>query len=212
MLGGALLPSSRSAEHIMAMPALQPPVPRRSWSAPDVRALIDESRPSPRYELIDGELLVTPAPALPHQRAVYQLARLLDDYVSECRVGEVLLSPADLELEPGSIVQPDLFVVPASAAARCWSDVRELLLAIEVLSPTSARHDRVTKRRFFARVGVPEYWIVDVDARVVERWRAGDERGELLDETLEWRPTAAARPLTVALPRLFARVHRERSL
>jgi Uma2 family endonuclease len=193
------------AEHIMGMPLQR----RRRWTVAQVRAMQNESRAWPRYELIDGELLVTPAPVPAHQRAVYQLARLLDDYVSELRLGEVLLSPADLELVPGSIVQPDLFVVPADAAARRWSDIRKLLLAIEVLSPTSARHDRVTKRRFFARAGVPEYWIVDVDVRVVERWRAGDERGELLDEALEWRPTAAIQPLTVPLPEYFARVHRE---
>lgn len=87
--------------------------------------------------------------------------------------------------------------------------VRALLLAAEVLSPSSARHDRVTKRGFFARVQVPEYWIVDIDARVFERWRPGDERAEQVDEWLTWMPASAAEPFTLELPAYFARVHGE---
>ena len=62
------------------------------------------------------------------------------------------------------------------------------------------------KRRRYQREGVPEYWIVDVDARLVERWRPGDERPEVLTETLDWRPDAAHPPLVVDLAAYFARV------
>ncbi len=202
----------------MGMPATEG---RKRWTAEEVRALMDESRHTPRYELIDGELLVSfdvdeargvrNSPSPLHQRAVGLLLVALADYLDARGFGEVLLAPADLELEPDTIVQPDVFVVPASAGPlrQSWSVVRSLLLAVEVLSPSTARHDRVTKRRFFQRVGVPEYWIVDLDARLIERSRPDDERVELLDEQLVWHPAGAAEPFTLDLPAFFARVHRE---
>jgi Uma2 family endonuclease len=181
------------------------------WTAEMARALPDDGN---RYEVIDGALLVTPAPILVHQRAVYLLERALDEYITRHGIGEVLASPADIELEPGTLVQPDVFVVPLRAGGDypgSWTDVRALLLAIEILSPSSRRHDRVTKRRFFARVGVPEYWVVDLDARRVERWRPGDEQAEVLIERLEWRPEGAGEPFTLDLADFFARVHRGRT-
>lgn len=60
------------------------------------------------------------------------------------------------------------------------------------------------KRGKFQRAGVPEYWVVDLDARLVERWRPGDERPEILTDSLVWCPGAAAEPLTIELPALFA--------
>ena len=196
----------------MGMPASQQPAaPPRRWTVEEVRALQDEERAWPRYELIDGELLVSPAPQPLHQRAVRLVSRALDDYVDRHDLGEVLESPADLELEPGTVLQPDVFVVPAGGEplTTSWHVVRTLLLAVEVVSPGSARSDRVRKRRFYQRVGVPEYWIVDLDARTVERWRPGDERPEVLDAWLEWRPARASEPLVLDVAALFARVHRE---
>ena len=203
----------------MPVPQQEPAAPRR-WTAEEVRALQDDTRHTPRYELIDGELLVsfdtdergvTNAPIVEHQRAVRLLLRALDDYLGRVGIGETLSSPADLELEPGTIVQPDVFVVPLAGGRGpgAWSELSSILLVIEILSPSTARHDRVTKRRFFQRVGVPEYWIVDADSRVVERWRPGDERPEVLDATLAWHPEGAAAPLVLDLAAFFARVHRE---
>ena len=65
-----------------------------------------------------------------------------------------------------------------------------LLLAVEILSPSTARADRQRKRAIYQSEGVPEYWIVDVDARLAERWRPGDERPKILATTLEWQPRA----------------------
>jgi Uma2 family endonuclease len=184
---------------------------RRRWTVAQVRSLLGESRPSPRYELIDGELLVTPSPSPVHQRAVRVLMRVLDDYCAAQSIGEVHHSPADLSLDGESIVQPDLFIVPAATPPllRDWSAVRSLVLAVEVLSPGSVRHDRVTKRRFFQRVGVPEYWIVDVDARTVERWRPFEVSPVVTEARLEWRPAGAAEALVIDLMRLFRKVWRE---
>jgi Uma2 family endonuclease len=157
--------------------------------------------------LVDGELLVTPSPVLRHQRAVRLLVVALDAYLESSLVGEVLTSPFDLELEPETIVQPDVFVVPLDEARRLDHEMpgRALLLAIEILSPGSARGDRGAKRRLYQR-RVPEYWIVDLDAGLIERWRAADDRPEIVVSQLEWSPAGTSAPLTLDLSSYFARV------
>ncbi|HEY2805459.1 MAG TPA: Uma2 family endonuclease [Gemmatimonadales bacterium] len=181
-----------------------------SWTADMVRALPDDGN---RYEVIDGELLVTPAPSWTHQRAVRELMAALLGYVDEHKTGEVMLSPSDVELDPRGLVQPDVFVVGLvdGRLPKQWNSGAPLLLVIEVLSPGTARTDRQTKRRRYQRAGIPEYWIVDTDARVIERWRPEDLRPEVLADTIKWMPGPAPAPLTIELPRLFARVHAETS-
>jgi Uma2 family endonuclease len=115
-------------------------------------------------------------------------------------------SPADLELDPRTLMQPDLFVA-TSRRVKTWKDALPLRLAVEILSPSTARADRILKRRRLQRAKVPEYWIVDLDARLVERWRPGDSRPELCEERLEWRPDPALDPLVVDLVALFREVH-----
>lgn len=187
----------------MGMPAI-----RRRWTTADVRALIDESRAWPRYELIDGELLVTPAPRGPHQLVVLEFAVLLHGYLAQEPVGIVVTSPADLELRPGTITQPDVFVVPAdtqiAGEALEWPDVKSLLLAIEVLSPSSIRTDRVVKRDFYMDAMVAEYWVVDIDARIIERWTPDRDTPVIERDQMTWAPSAAA-PLVIDLPALFDR-------
>jgi Uma2 family endonuclease len=182
----------------------------RRWTTAEVRELMDESRPWPRYELIDGQLIVTPAPSWTHQWAVALLWKLLHEYVSANPVGVAMMSPSDLELEEGHITQPDVFVVPISGRhPKSWPEVKTLLVAVEVLSPSNARYDRVDKRKFFQRVAVPEYWVVDLDARVIERWTPSDARPEIVDDALIWNPGGAAKPFALDLPAYFAEVHRD---
>ncbi len=189
----------------MAMPATH-----RRWTREHVLRLIDESRAWPRYELIDGELLVTPAPGDSHQLAVGELHLLVAPYVEAEGLGLTFFSPSDVELEKDSITQPDLYVRPDAPSAEeedveAWSRAK-LLLAVEVISPSSARTDRVTKRDFYMEHGVAEYWVVDLDARVVERWTPTGETPHVERETLEWQPLAGSRPLTIELPVLFDRI------
>lgn len=175
------------------------------WTVDMVHALPDDRN---RYEVIDGELFVTPAPILPHQRAVLQLALWLDPYVRSHGIGEVIASPADVEFGRDTLVQPDLFVMPLGSGPlpRTWKEIGRLLLAVEVLSPSSARADRRVKRRLYQRQSVPEYWIIDVNARVIERWRPGDERPEILSERLAWQPDPNVAPLEVDLEVYFGKV------
>jgi Uma2 family endonuclease len=156
---------------------------------------------------VDGELLVTPAPRLRHQEAVAMLLVLLRAYLDAEPIGHALVSPADVELEPEFLTQPDVFVMPSDEWQRARTErvVNKLLVAVEILSPASAGHDRVRKRPAYQR-NVPEYWIVDLDARVVERWQPNDERPAILSETLEWLPAGANAPFRVDLVDFFARV------
>ena len=184
------------------------PHPTAPWTVDRVRALPDDGH---RHEVVDGELLVTPAPNRRHQRAVLSLMRRLDPYLQQHQYGELVVSPADIELDPWTLVQPDVFVAPwvERAPDAEWRDgAGDLLLAIEILSPGSARADRHLKRRRYQRAGIPEYWIVDLDARLVERWRPGDERPEILAERLEWRPVDGLPGLVIELGPMFAEVWR----
>ena len=107
-------------------------------------------------------------------------------------------------------MQPDVLVVPRHEARRLLTEMpaRELLVAAEVLSPSSGRHDRVTKRRPYQQ-HVPEYWIVDLDARLVERWTPPDERPEVLTQRLTWHPTGAPDSFSLDLHRYFAEIFDE---
>jgi Uma2 family endonuclease len=189
----------------MSMPVVR----KHRWTLAEVEQLIAE-RPglAPRYELLDGELLVTPAPSGRHQRIILELAVRLHAYVNRCGLGEVRLGPGDIDLAPEAHFEPDLFVIPSIDGRRppAEAPVTRLLLAVEVLSPGSVRHDRITKRRFFLTHGVPEYWIVDGDAELFEVWRPGDERPAVLDETLSWRATAAPEAFELDMRELFGSV------
>jgi len=180
------------------------------WTAARVRALPDDSY---RYEVVAGELFVTPAPSATHQRAVTGLLVRLANYLQHQPWAEVLASPADISFHADMLVQPDLFVLPIApdeGRVLGWSQIRTLLLAVEVLSPSTARADRQVKRRLYQEERVGEYWIVDVDARIVERWRATDERPEIVSTSLRWHPEPSTAPFELDLPEFFDDVLRNR--
>ena len=157
-----------------------------------------------RYELVDGELLVTPAPGTRHQVVLGRLYRALANHLAAQPDVTVLFSPADISWDREKLVQPDLFVIPARELSATWKTVRTLLLAIEIVSPSSARGDRLVKRRLYQRQGVATYWIVDPDAALVEVWRPTDDRPEIVTGVLRWRPTPDAEALRLPLRDVFA--------
>lgn len=120
------------------------PHPIADWTVAQVLELPDDGN---RYEVVDGERLVSPAPSLPHQEAVQAVYQRVRPLVDTHQLGRVLLSPADIEFDERTLVQPDLFVAPLvdGRRPRSWKDIRTLLLAVEVLSPTTARADRHVK-------------------------------------------------------------------
>jgi Uma2 family endonuclease len=205
ILARAALPFTACRAYSMAM--VQPL--DHYWTLEEVRALPGDGA---RHECIDGMLIVTPSPNGLHQRAIALLWDSLSPYVRRERCGELLPSPADIEIQPGTLLQPDLFVyrIPSEGIVkRDWSIIKELVLAVELLSPSTARFDRGLKRQFYLRSSTDELWIADIESRVVERWRAGDERPEILTDRLGWQPKGAVQPLVIALDEFFAAVHGE---
>jgi len=183
--------------YAMGMAAVLP----RRWTADEVRAIPEDSN---RYELLDGELFVTPSPSSRHQAVVEELFFRLSAYCRVTRVGRARLAPADIEFSPRRLVQPDCYVIPwTEQPPREWAESRALLLAVEVLSPATARADRHRKRIIYQAEGIPEYWVVDSDARLIEQWRPADARPEILSEKLVWAPTGGTAPLTIELPHFF---------
>jgi Uma2 family endonuclease len=180
------------------------PVPASQWTVEMLDALPEDGN---RYELIDGELFVTPAPSDVHQLVVLALASRLRAYLQPTIVARVLVSPADVRREDRrqNRVQPDVFVVRLTDGKRPAYpfDLADLLVAVEVVSPGHASYDFQTKRSLYLKGGVPEYWIVDPDARTIARWRPAHEVAELLTERLEWHPEGIATPFIVDLGEFF---------
>jgi len=181
----AHLRSPHAEQSLMGMPHAAD-----RWTAERVRELPDDGN---RYELIEGELVVTPAPRGLHQEAIMGLVTRLEPWLRTSGIGRLLFSPADLSLGEDEVLQPDLFVYRTASGARLrdWSDIVDLRLVVEVLSPSTARYDRQLKRRRYQRAGIAEYWIVDLDARLIERWHPNDDRPEMVTDRLVWATDAS---------------------
>ncbi|MGH7627730.1 MAG: Uma2 family endonuclease, partial [Gemmatimonadaceae bacterium] len=158
-----------------------------------------------RYETVNGELLVTPAPRWWHQEVVDRLAYTLRAYLVLEPVGLQVRAPADVSWGMrDTMVQPDVFVVPLDEARTFdYRQIRHLLLAIEVLSPRTAGADRGVKRELYQRQGVPLYWIVDADEMSVEEWTPGAAVPRIERHELIWHPAGAVSPCTILLAGLF---------
>jgi Uma2 family endonuclease len=172
------------------------------YTADMVRALPDDGN---RYETVRGELLVTPAPRAWHQEVVSRLGDSLREYLRRERVGHLFYSPADISWGPDTLVQPDLFVVPLEQARTLdWAKMTDLLLVAEVLSPSTRRADRFTKRLEYQRREVPVYWIVDPDEQQVEVWTPADTFSQFERDRLTWHPPGTAVGWALEFSRLFA--------
>lgn len=189
-----------------APPQLVPDTSRRDWTAEELALLADDGN---WYEFVDGELLVTPPPTWTHQGATGELLFLLHPYAREHGM-HCLTARADVPFSRNTVVEPNLFVVPLrtdGSRPRDFSEVGRLLLAVEVLSSSTARADRHVKRSAYQKHGVPDSWIVDAADRFVERWRPGDASPEILAESLTWQPRGDVPPLVIHLVELFRRIH-----
>lgn len=137
-----------------------------------------------RFELIEGELFVTPAPSLKHQDVLGNLYTLLREAVFGSGLGRVYMAPVDVRLAEKTIVQPDLMVI--------LTNRRQILtvprvegapsLAVEIISSSTSRYDRETKRSIYARYGIPEYWLIDPNAQSMTIF-SDPQNGRFLTET-----------------------------
>jgi len=122
-------------------------------------------------QLIHGEIIVTPAPSLEHQRIVRRLTRLIEDRATD---GEVFNAPTDVELDDLNVVQPDVLWV-SDANTQCMAVNDKYFrgapdFVAEVLSPGTARYDRKGKFRLYEQHRVREVWIIDAVERLIEVW------------------------------------------
>jgi Uma2 family endonuclease len=149
-----------------------------------------------RYEILDGELSVTPAPRTKHQSVSSHLHRILANHVVANQLGDIYAAPTDLILAPTTVVQPDFIFI--------GNDRRHIVteraiegsptLLIEILSPTTHRTDRLTKAQLYAKHTVPHYWLVDPDQRILEAYELVIDHYDLV---------ASARDAEVFAPSLF---------
>ena len=139
----------------------------------NVRFNYDDYRQLPedkRYEILDGELYMVPAPNIRHQRVFRELFQALLNHVQEQALGEVLSAPCDVLLSNEDVLQPDiLFVGKERLGIIGDANIPGAPdLVIEILSPATRQRDLTIKRKIYARYGVQEYWIVDPEASTVE--------------------------------------------
>ena len=166
-----------------------------------VRALPDDGN---TYELVYGQLLVTPAPRPWHEEVVARVFEALRDYVRAEPVGHVFGSRSDISWGPDSLVQPDVFVVPLEQARSLeWARMKDLLLVVEVLSPSSGRADRFTKRRLYQEQRIPLYWVLDPEGRSCEVWTPDARFPAVEGERAIWQPEQARKPFVLDLAELY---------
>ena len=170
------------------------------YSAADLLGMPDDGN---KYEVVHGELLVSPSPRMRHQGIVQQLSLLLGNYLTQHQVAAVYPG-GDVHWGSDSLVIPDLLVVDLESVRRDdWSKINLPLLVVEVLSPSSTRQDRFTKRRLYQEMAIPRYWLVDGVSRVVEVWTPDATFPMVEHERATWHPEGSPEPLTIELAELF---------
>lgn len=131
-----------------------------------------------RYEIIEGELVLTPSPGFIHQYIVSKIETIIKSLVEQNNSGTTLIAPFDVVLSDSVVLQPDVLFISRERyhliTASCLNGGPDLV--VEVISPTSGRNDRIKKSRLYRKYGVKEYWLVDPSAKTVEVLTA-DDRG-----------------------------------
>ena len=178
------------------------------WTVDMLDELPDDGQ---RYEIIDGVLYVTPGPGEAHQDIVGELYARLRDYLSGQGLGKAMVSPADVRRgdRRRNRVQPDVFVVRRIDGTRPAYpyELHDLLLAVEVVSPSNPLLDYQIKRDLYLREGVGEYWVVNPDARNVSRWRGRDDPGDVLSKEVVWHPEGMPAAFKLTLDEFFAQAY-----
>lgn len=145
--------------------ATEPGLTRRRASIEEFWALPESML---HIEYVNGEIVMAPTPTVFHQALLFTMSIFLHKFVQENGLGRVFISPLDVVLPTGEVVQPDIFLLSPKEAERAMSSKRvhgAPLFAVEILSPGSITHDTITKRNLYEQNGVREYWVVDPKER-----------------------------------------------
>ena len=173
----------------------------RRWKRADLARLPDDGN---RYEVLDGELFVTPQAAFRHQVIAFEIAVALRRYCKDHDIGRVV-GPGAVVFDDNEL-QPDVEVIPGRhepLADTEWKDLPFPLLVVEVLSDSTRQRDFGKKRAAYARLGIHAYWIVDPDNRRVIVWSPRSAEPEIVTDILQWRPRYELPALEIALSTLF---------
>ena len=184
----------------MAMP-LRVPIRVPTYTTDDLRRF---PRDGVRYELLDGMLLVTPAPGVPHQVVLSRLHHSLSTYLAP--VGSALVtSPGEIEVKPKILLDPDLLVFPVPRLLNTpWTRIRGWWLAVEVSGRASRVYDRDFKRDAYLALGVREVWLADLEEEHVLVSREGRSKDVPHRDTIVWHPPEMPEALGIDLRRVFA--------
>lgn len=151
----------------MASIALPRTKPKRLWTYDEMLAELPET--TQPLELWDGEMVMSPSPHADHQRSVLRFCEQLNRFVAERKLGEVFISPLDVVLSQRRVVQPDVFFISNQRRDIIQKHIRGVPdLAVEIISQGTWQRDRVSKKSFYEQFGLPEYWIVDPESRIIE--------------------------------------------
>ncbi|MBW1801828.1 MAG: Uma2 family endonuclease [Deltaproteobacteria bacterium] len=125
-----------------------------------------------RYEIIDGEQWMTPAPQTRHQIVSRNIERILLNYIEDNELGQLFYAPTDVVLSDTTVVQPDLLFIKKDREHIIKRNFIEGPpdLMIEILSPGNEKLDRFTKMKHYALFGIGEYWLIDFEARILEQY------------------------------------------
>lgn len=171
----------------------------KRWTLEELHNLPDDGN---KYELVRGELFVTPPPTDDHETIAARLARMLDPFVAANGLGMLYRPRAVMQFE-GSEVEPDLMVrEPQASRKASWAGAPTPLLVVEILSPYTRRRDRQQKRSFYLDAGVAEYWIVDPEANAITSIRAG-HADVVTRDRLVWAPPGTAATLSIDVAAVF---------
>jgi Uma2 family endonuclease len=189
ILGACFVPRTRG-EVSVAMST-----PAKEWTLEELHSLPDDGN---TYELVRGELFVTPPPAVSHEQIVARLTRILVPFVAAHDIGDVYYPRAVVQFQ-GSQVEPDLMVRPPHPDPDGgWAAWPAPFLVIEIISPSTRRRDHEQKKSLYLSAGVAEYWIVDPEERTVRVVRPG-EADRVERSRVEWRPPGADVVLSVSV-------------
>ncbi|MGH7517256.1 MAG: Uma2 family endonuclease [Gemmatimonadales bacterium] len=184
----------------MPMP-LRAPIRVPTYTTDDLRKF---PRDGQRYELLDGILLVTPAPGTAHQVVLSRIQHAISAYLVPAGLA-FCTSPGEIEIKPKVLLDPDLLVYPSSyRLGTPWTRVRGWWLAVEVFSRSSRVYDRDFKRDAYLALGVREVWLVDLQDEQVLVSRAGGPTDVPHRDALVWHPSEMPAPLTIDLRAVFA--------
>jgi Uma2 family endonuclease len=172
----------------------------KRWTLDEVHRLPDDGN---KYELVRGDLFVTPPPTDDHETIAARLAKALTPYVEAQRLGLVYRPRAVLRFED-SEVEPDLMVRQTSPRKHtAWEHAPRPILIVEIFSDSTRRRDMTDKRQLYADAHIAEYWMVDPDRRAVTVVQPGHS-DRVVSGLLAWSPAGATAPFEITLDELFA--------